>query len=67
MADPNIIQGKLLVKETRITVELVVDYLARNPYFDDLLVDYARLTIEGVKPFLACSESLCRDYLGLEY
>lgn len=49
IVDPEIIVGKPVVKGTRIPVELVLQYLAENPNFDDLFADYPRLTMEDVK------------------
>lgn len=47
--DTRIMVGKPVVKGTRIPVELVLEYLARNPNFDDLFADYPRLTMDDVK------------------
>lgn len=47
--DPAILVGKPVVKGTRIAVEVVLDYLAHNPNFDDLFADYPRLTMEDVR------------------
>ncbi len=54
--DPTILVGKPVVKGTRIAVEVVLDYLARNPNFEDLFVDYPRLTMEDVKACLAVAQ-----------
>jgi uncharacterized protein (DUF433 family) len=53
--DPAILVGKPVVKGTRIAVEVVLDYLAHNPNFDDLFADYPRLTMEDVKACLGSS------------
>ena len=47
--DPEIMVGKLVVKGTRIPVEMVLAKLAQNPDLDQLLADYPRLTTEDVK------------------
>ncbi|HYM13977.1 MAG TPA: DUF433 domain-containing protein [Dehalococcoidia bacterium] len=54
--DPRVMGGKPVVKGTRIPVELVLDYLATNPKFNDLFADYPRLTIEDVKACLAFAQ-----------
>jgi uncharacterized protein (DUF433 family) len=51
--DPAILVGKPVVKGTRIAVEVVLDYLAHNPNFDDLFADYPRLRMEDVRACLA--------------
>jgi len=56
--DPAILTGKPTVKGTRIPVELVVGYLARNPNFEDLFADYPRLTMDDVKACLAYAQDL---------
>ncbi len=53
ITNPEILVGKPVIKGTRIPVELVLEYLARNPNLDDLFADYPRLTLEDVK---ACLE-----------
>ena len=59
--DPDILVGKPVVKGTRISVELVVDYLAQNPNLDELLADYPRLTIEDVKACLAYAHAVMEE------
>lgn len=58
ITDPEILAGKPVVKGTRISVELVVDYLAQNPNLDELFADYPRLTIEDVKACLAYAHAV---------
>lgn len=41
--DPHILAGKPIIKGTRISVEIVVEYLASNPSIDEFLLDYPRL------------------------
>lgn len=53
ITDPDILVGKPVVKGTRISIELVVDYLAQNPDLNELFADYPRLTIDDVKACLA--------------
>jgi uncharacterized protein (DUF433 family) len=55
--DPRVMVGKPVVKGTRIPVELVLEYLARNPNFDDLFADYPRLTMEDVKACFAYAQA----------
>lgn len=56
--DPDILVGKPVVKGTRIPVDLVLEYLARNPNFNDLFADYPRLTIADVQACFAYAHAL---------
>lgn len=55
--DPGILVGKPVVRGTRIPVELVLEYLANTPSFDDLFTDYPRLTIEDVQACFAYAQA----------
>jgi uncharacterized protein (DUF433 family) len=56
--DPAILGGKPVVEGTRIPVDVVLEYLAHNPNFEELFADYPRLTMEGVKACLAYAQAL---------
>lgn len=47
--DSEILAGKPVIKGTRIPVQVVLEYLAHNPDFDQRFADYPRLTINDVK------------------
>ncbi len=51
--DPEILGGKPVVKGTRITVAVVLAYLARNPNFSELFADYPRLSLADVQACFA--------------
>jgi uncharacterized protein (DUF433 family) len=57
IVDPEILVGKLVVKGTRIPVELVLKRLAQDLNVDTLLEAYPRLTLEDVKACLADAEA----------
>jgi uncharacterized protein (DUF433 family) len=56
--DPAILAGKPVVKGTRISVEVVLEYLANNPNFEEFFADYPRLTMDDVKACLAFAQTL---------
>ncbi len=56
--DPAILAGKPVIKGTRISVEVVLDYLAINPEFDEFLADYPQLTMDDVKACLSFAHAL---------
>lgn len=53
VVDPEILAGKPVVRGTRIPVDLVLEYLSRNPNFNDLFADYPRLTMADVQACFA--------------
>jgi len=50
--DPEVMVGKPVVSGTRIPVELVLQYLADTPSFDELFADYPELTMADVQACL---------------
>jgi uncharacterized protein (DUF433 family) len=50
--------GKPVVKGTRIPVALVLEYLSRQPSFDELFADYPSLTLEDVQACFAYAQRL---------
>jgi uncharacterized protein (DUF433 family) len=57
--DPNVLVGKPVVKGTRVSVELVIDLLARGYSKEQILGQYDHLTADDIQACLAyASESL---------
>jgi uncharacterized protein (DUF433 family) len=52
------LSGKPAIKGTSISVEAVLEYLAHNPDFDALFVDYPRLTMNDVTACFAYAQRL---------
>jgi uncharacterized protein (DUF433 family) len=61
-ADPAILVGKPVIKGTRISVELVLECLARGWTIDEILAQYPHLSREGV---IACID-YARDLVKSE-
>ncbi len=61
ITDPHILVGKPVVKGTRISVELVLEYLTHTPDLDELFADYPELTREDVKAVLAYAQAAVGD------
>lgn len=59
--DPAILAGKPVVKGTRISVEVILEYLAHNPDFEALFADYPRLTMDDVKASFEYAQTLVQD------
>lgn len=57
ITDPNILVGKPVVKGTRISVELVLEYLTQTPDLDELFADYPELTREDIQAVLAYAQA----------
>jgi uncharacterized protein (DUF433 family) len=51
--DPEIMTGKPVIKGTRITVELILDLLAKDQTARDILKEYPELKPEDIKAALA--------------
>jgi len=50
--DPDICNGKPVVKGTRITVQTILEFLAAGDSVDDVLAEYPSLTREDVQSCL---------------
>jgi uncharacterized protein (DUF433 family) len=56
-ADPAVMVGKPVIRDTRIPVERILGHLAHNPDLDDLFGAYPELTLEDVKAALAYAQA----------
>jgi uncharacterized protein (DUF433 family) len=64
ISDPNIMMGKPVVAETRITVELILEKLAAGETYEQLLDAHPRLAREAILAALAfAAEALKADVL----
>src|SRR5438128_11516385 len=61
VADPRILAGKPVVKETRIGVDLVLEELSHNPDVHELLAAHPDLTRDDVQACLAYAKDICSD------
>lgn len=52
-ADPDILVGKPIIKGTRISVELILGWLANGWSFEQILEAYPRITREDILAALA--------------
>lgn len=57
ITDPDILVGKPVVEGTRISVELVREYLTHTPDLDELFADYPEPTREDVQAVLAHAQA----------
>ena len=60
VADPKVLVGKPVIKGTRISVELVMDLLARGYSTQDILGQYEHLTAEDVRACLGYAGEVLR-------
>jgi uncharacterized protein (DUF433 family) len=58
VADPRILEGKPVVKGTRVAVDLVLEELAQNPAIDELLAAHPDLTRNDVQACLAYARAI---------
>jgi uncharacterized protein (DUF433 family) len=61
IVDPNILVGKPIIKGTRISVEFVIDLLARGWTVEQILQEYDHLTREDIHACLAYAGELVRE------
>jgi uncharacterized protein (DUF433 family) len=59
--DPKILVGKPIVKGTRISVEFVIDLLARGWTTEQILKEYDHLTLEDIRACLAYVGELVKE------
>lgn len=59
--DPQVLVGKPIVKGTRISVEFVVDLLARGWTVDQIVHEYDHLIAEDVQACLAYAGDLLKS------
>ncbi len=52
VTDPAILGGKPCVKGTRISVEMILEWIASGAHRDDIVKSYPQLTAEDVKEAL---------------
>jgi uncharacterized protein (DUF433 family) len=66
--DPNVLLGKPIIKDTRLSVELILDRLADGWTQEDLLRSYPNLTVSAIQAVFAFASEMMRDeqYVALE-
>ena len=62
--DPAVMVGKPVIRGTRISVELILEWLSGNLDLDEFFAAYPHLTVEDVQAALAFARDAVRaDYL----
>lgn len=61
VADPKVLVGKAVIKGTRLSVELVMDLLARGYSREQILQQYPSLSGEDVQACLAYAAEVLRS------
>jgi len=59
--DPNVLVGKPIVKGTRISVEFVIDLLARGWFTAQVLSEYDHLKPEDIQACLAYASDVLKS------
>lgn len=57
-SNPNILFGKPAIKDTRISVELILDELTGGTSIEEMLQEYPRLTREAIYAALAFAANM---------
>ncbi len=61
IVDPNVLAGKPVVKGTRISVEFIIDLLARSWTVEQILKEYDHLTLEDIHACFAYAGELIKE------
>ena len=61
--DPQVMGGKPVIKGTRITVEIILDWLAAGWSEQEIFENYPRLTPDALKAIFAFSRELVGEQL----
>jgi len=61
IVDADVLDGKPIVKNTRMAVEFVVDLLARGWTVDDVLREYDHLTPDDIQACLAYARDVLKS------
>ena len=59
--DPNVLVGKPIIKGTRISVEFVIDLLARGWTTEQILEEYDHLKAEDIQACLAYASEMLKS------
>ena len=59
--DPGVLTGKPIVKGTRISVELVIDLLARGWSHEQVIEQYDHVTTEDIQACLAYASAMLKS------
>lgn len=60
-SDPTVLVGKPVIKGTRISVELIIGWLANGWTYDQVLESYPHITREDILAALAFTEEMLRE------
>jgi uncharacterized protein (DUF433 family) len=60
-SDPNIHHGQACIRDTRVTVSVVLDCLAEGMSADGILAEYPTLTPAGIQAALEYAAALARE------
>ena len=61
--DPQVMGGKPVIKGTRITVEIILDWLAAGWSESEIFENYPRLTPDALKAIFAFSREIAGEQL----
>ena len=62
-SDPMVMAGKPVIKGTRITVEIILDWLAAGWSEKEIFENYPRMTVDNLRAIYAFSREIVGDQL----
>lgn len=60
-SNPAVLSGKPIIRDTRISVELILEWIASGATRDDILAKHSHLTAEDVEQALAYAAASVRN------
>jgi uncharacterized protein (DUF433 family) len=64
VVDPEVLDGKPVIRGTRLAVEFILELLAAGQSETDILAGYPGLTRDDIRACLAYASYLAREYKG---
>jgi uncharacterized protein (DUF433 family) len=61
VVDPKILDGKPVIRGTRLAVEFILELLAAGRFENDVLTNYPGLTREDILACLSCASCLAHE------
>jgi uncharacterized protein (DUF433 family) len=66
ISDPNILGGKPIIKGTRISVEMILEFISSGASIDDIVKTYPHLSKESVSDAIKYATEYLKNEILLE-
>ncbi len=65
-SNPEILGGKPIIKGTRISVQMIIEWMASGATIDDIVQEYKHIPTEGIKEALLYASNSLKNEIFLE-